>query len=385
MPPHEPPQQQLQFRTASSSMGGSEFSVNTIGADFCQGIPKAELHLHIEGTLEPEHMFALAQRNGVALPYPDIEAVRAAYQFSNLQEFLDLYYKGAAVLLHECDFEELMFNYLIRAKADGVVRAEVFFDPQTHTHRGVGFAVFMKGFTKAIKRAEKELGISVALIMCFLRHLPPEDALKTWHESQPYVKDGTILGVGLDSSEKNYPPALFTEVFGLAAKAGLKLVAHAGEEGPPEYIVSSLKDLGVHRIDHGVRCEEDEALLDELVKSQIALTVCPFSNLELKVIDKLEDANLKRLLDRGIAITINSDDPAYFHGYIAENYRATAEALGMTQEDVIKVARTSLEASFAPEEQKKMWLDQLDAFVRESNKAEMEAPNTTTLLTAQVS
>ena len=210
--------------------------------------------------------------------------------------------------------------------------------------------------------------------MCFLRHLPPADALTTWHDAQPYVVDGSIIGVGLDSSEKDYPPALFQEVFALAAQAGLKLCAHAGEEGPAEFIVSSIEDFGIHRIDHGVRCEEDPKLMEELVQSQMALTVCPFSNLELKVIDKLEDSNVKRLLDRGLAVTINSDDPAYFGGYIAENYRATAEALDMTQEDVVKVARTSLQASFAPEDCKRKWLTELDAYVREVNKGRLEVP-----------
>lgn len=374
MPPHET---QAPFRAASSG-ASSEYSVCSLGAaDFCQRLPKAELHVHIEGTLEPEHMFALAQRNGIAIPYQTTQDVRKAYQFSNLQEFLDLYYQGAAVLVKECDFDELMYHYLVRAKADGVVRAEIFFDPQTHTHRGIAWDVFMNGFQTAIRRAERELGMSVALIMCFLRHLPPADALTTWHASQAYVSNNTILGVGLDSSEKDYPPELFIEVFALARSAGLKLCAHAGEEGPPEYIVSSLQDLGIHRIDHGVRCEEDPTLLEELVQSQMALTVCPFSNLELKVIDKLENSNVKRLLDRGIAVTINSDDPAYFGGYIAENYRATAEALDMTQEDVVKVARTSLEASFAPEPQKRVWLAELDAYVREVNKGSgslLEAP-----------
>lgn len=364
MPPHEEP---IQYRSASTT--GSDFSTDSFGADFCKGIPKAELHLHVEGTLEPDHMFALAQRNSVTLPYSSVEAVREAYQFSNLQEFLDLYYQAANVLVEACDFEELLYNYLVRAKADGVVRAEVFFDPQTHTHRGIQFDVFMAGFTKAIQRAEQELNISVALIMCFLRHLSPEDALKTWHESQPYLGDGTIIiGVGLDSSEADRPPELFTEVFELARTAGLRLVAHAGEEGPPEYIISALKDLGIERIDHGVRCEEDPALLEELAQSQTALTVCPFSNLELKVIDTLASSNIKRLLDRGIAVTINSDDPAYFGGYIAENYRATAEALDMTQDDIVKVARTSLEAAFAPGESKKRWLAQLDLYVKEANK-----------------
>ena len=328
-------------------------------AAFVRGLPKAELHLHIEGTLEPEMLFELAGRNGVALPFEDAAAVRAAYSFSDLQSFLDIYYQGAAVLQTEQDFYDLMAAYLRRAHADGVVRAEMFFDPQTHTERGIGFDVFMAGFTAAMADAEAATQVSSDLIMCFLRHLPGEAACDTFRAAEGWLD--RILGVGLDSSEVDHPPEEFAEAYAMARAAGLRSVAHAGEEGPPAYITGALEALGAERIDHGVRCEEDLALVARLVEAQTPLTVCPLSNLALCVVDDLAGHNLKRLLDAGLKVTINSDDPAYFGGYVADNYLAAAAALGLTRPELAQCARNSLEASFAGEEQKQAWLADLDA------------------------
>ncbi len=330
-------------------------------ADFARGLPKAELHVHIEGTLEPEMMFEFATRNGIVLPFPDVDSIRAAYSFTDLQSFLDVYYQGAAVLITQRDFDDLMYAYLERVHADGVVRAEVFFDPQTHTERGVGFDTFMPGFLAAIDRATNKLGMSVGLIMCFLRHLPSDDACETWEAAHNY--HDVLLGVGLDSSEIGFPPDTFEEAYRRARAAGLRAVAHAGEEGPPSYIDGALDHLGAERIDHGVRAEESEEVLARLVSHAIPLTMCPLSNLALKVVDRLEDHNLKRLMDRGVKVTINSDDPAYFGGYIGDNYVATAEALRLSPEDLATIARNSLEASFASEAAKVEWLDELDRYV----------------------
>ncbi|MDJ0961437.1 MAG: adenosine deaminase [Acidimicrobiia bacterium] len=330
-------------------------------SDFVRGLPKAELHLHIEGTLEPEMMFELAARNGIDLPYPDVDAVRDAYSFTDLQSFLDIYYLGAAVLVTQQDFDDLMYAYLERAHTDGVVRAEVFFDPQTHTERGVGFDVFMPGFLAAIDRASAELGMSVGLIMCFLRHLPGDEACETWEAARDY--HNVLLGVGLDSSEVDFPPDTFEEAYRRARAAGLHAVAHAGEEGPPTYISGALDHLAAERIDHGVRAEEDDEVLARLVDHSIPLTMCPLSNLALNVVDRLEDHNLKRLMDRGVKVTINSDDPAYFGGYIGDNYVATAEALGLSEADLTLIARNSLEATFAPPEDKARWLRELDDYL----------------------
>lgn len=330
-------------------------------ADFARGLPKAELHVHIEGTLEPEMMFELALRNHVELPFADVAAVRAAYSFTDLQSFLDIYYQGAAVLLHEQDFYDLMLAYLRRAHRDGVRRAEVFFDPQTHTERGVGFDVFMPGFLDAIEDARRDLGISTALIMCFLRHLSSDDARATWEAAAGY--HDRIVGVGLDSSEVGFPPDRFEEAYRRARQAGLHAVAHAGEEGPPSYIAGALDSLGAERIDHGVRSEEDDEVIARLVAGGIPLTMCPLSNLALKVVDRLEDHNLHRLMQRGVKVTINSDDPAYFGGYIGDNYVALAAALDLTADDLATIARTSLEASFASPEQKSQWLNELDEFI----------------------
>jgi len=328
-------------------------------ASFIRSLPKAELHLHIEGTLEPEMMFDLAARNGIDLPYATIDEVRAAYEFSDLQTFLDIYYQGAAVLVTEEDFYDLMVAYLGRAARDGVRRAEIFFDPQTHTERGIEFPVFMTGFTRAIRYAEERWGISAALIMSFLRHLPGDDAIGIWHEAQPFFDQ--IIGVGLDSAEVGNPPEWFAQAYALARAAGQHAVAHAGEEGPPSYITGALDTLHAERIDHGVRCEEDPALVERLVREQIPLTMCPLSNVKLRVFDRLEDHNLKRLLDRGVRVTINSDDPAYFGGYVLDNYAATAEALNLSRKDLVTLARNSIDASFLPDENKHALLDELDA------------------------
>lgn len=330
-------------------------------AAFVRGLPKAELHLHIEGTLEPEMLFELADRNGVELPFEDEAAVRAAYSFSDLQSFLDIYYQGAAVLQTSQDFYDLMAAYLSRAHAEGVRRAEMFFDPQTHTERGIGFDVFMEGFTAAMADAEAATSISSDLIMCFLRHLPGQAACDTFRAAEGWLDH--ILGVGLDSSEVDHPPEEFAEAYAMARAAGLRSVAHAGEEGPPAYITGALDALGAERIDHGVRCEEDPALVARLVEDQTPLTVCPLSNLALCVVDDLADHNLKRLLDAGLKVTINSDDPAYFGGYVADNYLATAEALALSRGELAQCARNSLEACFVPDDRKRAWLAGLDAYL----------------------
>ncbi|MEA2024089.1 MAG: adenosine deaminase [Actinomycetota bacterium] len=326
-------------------------------ASFVRSLPKAELHLHIEGTLEPEMMVDLAARNGIALPFATVDEVRAAYEFSDLQSFLDIYYQGAAVLVAEQDFYDLMFAYLRRAADDGVRRAEIFFDPQTHTERGIEFRVFMDGFARAITDAEERWGISAALIMCFLRHLPGEAAIATWREAEPFAD--RIIGVGLDSGEVGNPPERFADAYELARSAGLHSVAHAGEEGPPAYITGALDTLRAERIDHGVRCDEDPVLVERLVSEGIPLTMCPLSNVKLRVFDRLEDHNLKRLLDRGIRVTINSDDPAYFGGYVLDNYVSTAAALDLSREDLISLARNSIEASFLADGDKASLLAEL--------------------------
>ena len=326
-------------------------------ADFVRRLPKAELHVHIEGTLEPEMMFELAQRNSIEIPYGSVEEIREAYNFTSLQSFLDIYYQGAAVLVTEQDFYDLMLAYLERAHEDGVVRAEIFFDPQTHTARGIDFNVFMGGFTRAMDDATDKLGISSGLIMCFLRHLPPEEAVETLYQAEPFVDQ--LLGVGLDSSEVGNPPEWFVDAYRLAREAGLHTVAHAGEEGPPEYITSAIDALEVERIDHGVRSEEDPDVLDTLVRDQIPLTMCPLSNVKLKVFDTIEDHNLKRLLDLGIMVTVNSDDPAYFGGYILDNYLAVAGGLNLTRADLVQLAKNSIEASFMVDEDKVSFVREL--------------------------
>jgi len=328
---------------------------------FIRGIPKAELHLHIEGTLEPELMFALAAKHGVALPYASVDALRAAYQFDSLQSFLNLYYAGAAVLRDEDDFHALTMAYLRRAQADGVVHVEIFFDAQTHTDRGIAFATALNGIRRALADGEHEYGISYRIILCFLRHLSADDAMRTLEQALPY-KD-TIVAVGLDSSERGHPPSKFTAVFDRARKEGFLTVAHAGEEGPPAYIVEALDLLRVARIDHGVRCEEDPALVERLARERIPLTVCPLSNVKLCVYTIIEQHNLKRLLDRGLCVTVNSDDPAYFGGYVVSNYLAVQRGLGLSRNDIEKLAANSIEASFLPAGQKHALRDRLDAYV----------------------
>lgn len=328
-------------------------------AAWIRSLPKAELHLHIEGTLEPEMMLALARRNGVTLPYADIDAVRAAYQFENLQSFLDLYYAGAAVLQTRQDFHDLTMAYLRRASADGVVHVEIFFDPQTHTDRGIAFETVLDGIESALMQGQAEFGISHRLILCFLRHLPESAAFATLEAARPHA--ARIAGVGLDSSEVGFPPSGFQRVFDACAKLGWHRVAHAGEEGPPAYIHEALDLLKAERIDHGVRADEDPALMARIIREGIALTVCPLSNLKLRVVDDLTRHNLKRMLDAGVRVTINSDDPAYFGGYIGENFLQTARALGLARADLHRIARYSLEASFVSDVERAGWLARLDA------------------------
>ncbi|MFI4965773.1 MAG: adenosine deaminase [Caulobacterales bacterium] len=316
----------------------------TSDADFIRGLPKAELHLHIEGALEPEQMFGFARRNGVALPFASVEEVRAAYAFSNLQDFLDIYYQGAAVLLTERDFHDLAMAYLRRVAADGGRHVELFFDPQTHTDRGLPFSVAIDGLLSGMALAKATLGVTSKLIMCFLRHLPEEAAFDTLKAAEPYL--GRIAAVGLDSSEVGHPPSKFARVYQAARASGLKLVAHAGEEGPPEYVWEALDVLGVDRIDHGNRALEDPALVTRLAGSHMPLTVCPLSNLKLCVVADLKAHPLKRMLDLGLRATINSDDPAYFGGYLADNWLAMSTALNLGREDLITLARNSFTGSF---------------------------------------
>ena len=324
-----------------------------------QSMPKAELHMHIEGSLEPELIFALAQRNGVALSHPHVEALRAAYAFTDLQSFLNIYYAGASVLLQEDDFHDMAWAYLLRCRSENVLCTEMFFDPQTHTDRGVPFEVVIRGLSKACVRAKLELGVQASLIMCFLRHLSEESALATLEQARPYREH--LLGVGLDSSERGHPPEKFAQVFAKCREMGLHLVAHAGEEGPPAYIYSALDVLHVERIDHGVRCIEDAALVQRLVAERMALTVCPLSNVKLCVFPSMQAHNLKQLLALGLKVTVNSDDPAYFGGYLNQNYLETFAALNLGAFDAYTLARNSFEASFAPEADKAAWIDQLDA------------------------
>jgi adenosine deaminase len=319
----------------------------TTAAQLAATIPKAELHIHIEGSLEPELIFALAQRNGLSLPYASVDALREAYAFTNLQSFLDIYYAGASVLLHEADFHDMAWAYFLRAKADNVVHTELFFDPQTHTARGVPMATVVQGLASACERAQAELGISAALILCFLRHLSEEDAFATLDAALPYRQH--FIGVGLDSSEVGHPPSKFSRVFARCRELGLHIVAHAGEEGPPAYIWEALDDLKTERIDHGVRSLEDPTLVAELAQRRTPLTVCPLSNLKLCVVNDLKDHPMKRLLDAGLCATVNSDDPAYFGGYMNANFVQTVEALDLTREHVITLARNSFEASFVSE------------------------------------
>lgn len=309
-----------------------------------QRLPKVELHLHIEGSLEPEMMFSLAAKHGVALPYASVEAVRAAYAFHDLQSFLDLYYAGCAVLRDRRDFYALAMAYFARAHADNVVHAELFFDPQTHTARGIPLEVVITGLRDAMEDAHRRYGITSALILCFLRHLSEADALATLDAALPFLSD--LAGVGLDSGERGNPPSKFQRVFARAHSLGLRTVAHAGEEGPAAYITEALDLLHVDRIDHGVRCDEDPALVARLAREQIPLTVCPLSNLKLRVVSDLAQHNFGTLLRQGLSLSINSDDPAYFGGYIGENYRAIAAAVNLTPAELVTVAENAARASF---------------------------------------
>ena len=323
-----------------------------------RAMPKAELHMHIEGSLEPELIFALAQRNGVAIPYASVEELRRAYAFTNLQSFLDIYYAGASVLLKEQDFYDMAWAYLERAAADNVVHVEMFFDPQTHTARGVAMETVVNGLHRACVDAQSKLGVSAALILCFLRHLSEEDAFATLEQALPFRDK--FIGVGLDSSELGHPPEKFARVFARCRELGFHLVAHAGEEGPPAYIWSALDVLRVERIDHGVRCIEDAALVAHLAAQRVPLTVCPLSNVKLRVYPTLAQHQLAALLDAGLCVTINSDDPAYFGGYVNANYLAAFEALPqLGAQQAWRLAANSFEASFASDAQKRVWLDAL--------------------------
>ncbi len=329
--------------------------------DFVRGLPKAELHLHIEGTLEPELMFALAARNGVDLRFGSVDEVRAAYEFDDLQSFLDIYYEGAACLLHEQDFYDLTWSYLEHAAADGVRRAEIFFDPQPHTERGVPMATVVAGIHRALEDGESRLGMSAGLILCFLRHLSAEAAMETLQAALPHA--GVLLGVGLDSSEVGHPPSKFTEVFARARAAGLRVVAHAGEEGPPSYVWEALDLLQVERVDHGVRSLEDPELVARLAAEQVPLTVCPLSNVKLRVVDRIEDHPLLQLQEAGMLVTINSDDPAYFGGYVGDNYLALQRAFGLDHRQLRDLAANSITAAFLPDDRKAALLAELDAYV----------------------
>jgi adenine deaminase len=323
-----------------------------------KSLPKCELHIHIEGSLEPELTFALARRNGVQLPYPSVEALRQAYRFRNLQDFLDLYYQGMSVLIAEQDFYDLAFAYLERAHADNVRHVEMFFDPQGHTSRGVSFATVIGGLDRAIGDARRTLGIDASLIMCFLRHLDEADAERTLDQALPF-RD-RIVGVGLDSAEAGNPPSKFKRVFGRARDAGFFLCAHAGEEGPASYVWEALDLLGVARIDHGVRCMEDASLVGRLARERVPLTVCPLSNVRLRVVDELAHHPLKRMLDKGLAATVNSDDPAYFGGYVNQNYLAASQALRLGREEIAAIVRNGITASLMAAADKDRTLAEVD-------------------------
>ena len=339
--------------------------------NFVAGLPKAELHLHIEGTLEPELAFAIAERNGLALPYPTVDELRAAYRFSNLQEFLDVYYACAGVLIESRDYYDLTRAYLKRAHADNVRHAEIFFDPQTHTARGIQFATVVEGICEALDEGRDQLGITSRLILCFLRHLDEADAFETLTAAMPY-RD-RIVGVGLDSGERGNPPRKFEKVFRRAREAGFVAVAHAGEEGPAEYVREALDILDVVRIDHGNRTLDDPDLVTELVRRRIPLTVCPLSNLKLCVVDDMASHPLERMLELGLFVTVNSDDPAYFGGYVNDNYIAATAALGLGEADVVKLARNSFKASLLDEVDKARLSGEL-AVAATSNRSSREWP-----------
>lgn len=327
-------------------------------SSFIHDLPKAELHLHVEGTLEPELLFELAERNSVRLPYPSIEAARSAYNFGCLQDFLNIYYQGMTVLLREEDFYDLTTSYLKKAASQNVRHAEIFFDPQAHTGRGVAFETVVEGISRALEDGNHELGISSGLVLCFLRDQSTESAMETLRQALPCKE--RIIAVGLDSAEVGYPPGKFKEVFDAARKEGFLAVAHAGEEGPPEYISEALDLLKARRIDHGIQCWKDEKLMERLIETQTPLTVCPISNVRLRIFDKLSDHNVKYLLERGLCVSIHSDDPAYFGGYIEENYLAAKDALGLSYEQIVQIVRNSFKSSFLSKTEKLCFLDEIE-------------------------
>ena len=325
--------------------------------ELIQALPKAELHVHIEGTFEPELMFAIAQRNQIQIPYQSVEEVKQAYNFHNLQSFLDIYYAGANVLVHEQDFYDLAWAYFEKCAEDKVVHTEMFFDPQTHTERGVEFATVIAGLKRACQDAQQKLGISSQLIMCFLRHLSEEKAFETLEQALPFKDE--IIAVGLDSSEVGHPPAKFERVFAKAREAGFLIVAHAGEEGPPEYVWEALDLLKVNRIDHGVRSEEDKQLMARLIAEKMPLTVCPLSNLKLCMVNDMKEHNIRRLLQQGVHVTVNSDDPSYFGGYMNDNFIAIQQALDLSNEELKQLATNSFEASFISDQEKQKWIAEI--------------------------
>ena len=331
----------------------------TVSDDFIRRLPKAELHLHIEGSLEPELMFEIARRNNVDIGYATVDELRAAYDFDELQDFLDIYYAGMSVLLTERDFYDLTAAYMARAHADGVVHTEIFFDPQGHTMRGVGFGTALDGIWNALQDAERDHGITSRVIMCFLRHLDEAEAFPTLEEAKAH-RD-RIVGVGLDSSEIGHPPQKYERVFAAAREAGFLAVAHAGEEGPPDYVRDTLDLLGISRLDHGNAAMADPELVARLAREKMPLTVCPLSNLRLKGVADMREHPLKRMLDAGIVATVNSDDPAYFGGYVLDNYIAVRDALGLTKDDIVTLAKNSIAASFLDDAAKARWLGEIDA------------------------
>ena len=326
--------------------------------EFIKKVPKAELHLHIEGTLEPEHMFELAKRNNVSIPYNNVEEVKSAYNFKNLDSFLNIYYQGSKVLIHEKDFFDLTWAYILKCKEDNIVHTEIFFDPQSHLDRGISFDIVINGISKALDKANLEFGLTSKIIMCFLRHLDEESGFKVLDQALKYKNK--IVGVGLDSSELGNPPKKFEKLFQKARDEGFLTVAHAGEEGPPEYIWDSINLLKVKRIDHGVQSLKDEKLVDLLIKEQIPLTVCPLSNIKLCVFDKIENHNLKKMLNKGLRVMVNSDDPAYFGGYLNKNLTETQLALDLSLEEIKNLIINSFKSSFLKDDKKKEWIDKIN-------------------------
>ena len=326
--------------------------------EFIKKVPKAELHLHIEGTLEPEHMFELAKRNNVSIPYNNVEEVKSAYNFKNLDSFLNIYYQGSKVLIHEKDFFDLTWAYILKCKEDNIVHTEIFFDPQSHLDRGISFDIVINGISKALDKANLEFGLTSKIIMCFLRHLDEESGFKVLDQALKYKNK--IVGVGLDSSELGNPPKKFEKLFQKARDEGFLTVAHAGEEGPPEYIWDSINLLKVKRIDHGVQSLKDEKLVDLLIKEQIPLTVCPLSNIKLCVFNKIENHNLKKMLNKGLQVMVNSDDPAYFGGYLNKNLTETQLALDLSLEEIKTLIINSFKSSFLKDDKKKEWIDKIN-------------------------